>query len=114
MASSTGTTKPDAVCLAAVDLARAAAEETAGVLGVDDYVGAQAEDTRVVSHFFACPHPGYRGWQWSVTIVRAARASVVTINAVVLLPGEGALPGQAWVPWSDRIQPRDGGIQSGS
>ena len=54
MASSTGTTtKPDAVCLAAVDLARSAAEETAGVLGVGEYVGAQAEDTRVVSHFIA-------------------------------------------------------------
>ncbi len=60
MASSTGTTKPDATCLAAVDLARAAAEETAGVIGVGDYLGAQAEDTRVVSHFFACPHPGYQ------------------------------------------------------
>jgi hypothetical protein len=49
MALSTGTTKPDAVCLAAVDLARAAAEETAGPVGVGDYLGAEAEDTRVVS-----------------------------------------------------------------
>ena len=57
MPSSTGTTQPDAVCLAAVDLAQQAAEETAGVIGVGDYLGAQAEDTRVVSHFFACPHP---------------------------------------------------------
>ncbi len=94
MTASTGTTKPDAACLAAVDLARAAAEETAGVMGVGEYLGAQAEDTRVVSHFFACPHPGYRGWRWSVTIVRAARARVVTINEVVLLPGEGALQGK--------------------
>jgi Protein of unknown function (DUF3027) len=107
MTASTGTTKPDAACLAAVDLARAAAEETAGVMGVAEYLGAQAEDTRVVSHFFACPHPGYRGWRWSVTIVRAARARVVTINEVVLLPGEGALQAEAWVPWSERIQPRD-------
>ena len=107
MASSTGTTKPDAACLAAVDLARAAAEETAGVMGVGEYLGAQAEDTRVVSHFFACPHPGYRGWRWSVTVVRAARARVVTINEVVLLPGEGALQAKAWVPWAERIQPRD-------
>ncbi len=107
MASSTGTTKPDEVCLAAVDLARAAAEETAGVMGVGEYLGAQAEDTRVVSHLFACPHPGYRGWRWSVTVVRAARARVVTINEVVLLPGEGALQTKAWVPWAERIQPRD-------
>lgn len=107
MASSIGTSKPDAVCLAAVDLARAAADETAGAIGVGDYLGAQAEDTRVVSHFFACPHPGYRGWRWSVTVARAARARVVTIDEVVLLPGEGALQAKPWVPWAERIQPRD-------
>ena len=107
MASSTGTTQPDATCLAAVDLARAAAEETAGAIGVGDYLGAQAEDTRVVSHFFACPHPGYRGWRWSVTVARASRARVVTVDEVVLLPGDGALQAKAWVPWVERIQPRD-------
>lgn len=107
MASSIGTTKPDAVCLAAVDQARAAADETAGAIGVGDYLGAQAEDTRVVSHFFACPHPGYRGWRWSVTVARAARARVVTIDEVVLLPGEDALQAKPWVPWAERIQPRD-------
>jgi hypothetical protein len=107
MASSTGTTKPDEICLAAVDLARAAADETSGVIGVGDYLGAQAEDTRVVSHFFACPHPGYRGWRWSVTVARAARSRVVTIDEVVLLPGEEALLAAPWVPWAERIQPRD-------
>jgi Protein of unknown function (DUF3027) len=107
MASSTGTAQPDAACLAAVDLARAAAEETAGVFGVGDYLGAEAEDTRVVSHFFACPHPGYRGWRWSVAVARAARARTVTIDEVVLLPGEGAIQAKAWVPWAERIQPKD-------
>ena len=34
MAPSTRSIKPDSACLAAVDLARAAAEETAGVMGV--------------------------------------------------------------------------------
>jgi len=107
MPSSTGTTQPDTVCLAAVDLARKAAEETAGVIGVGDHLGAQAEDTRVVSHFFACPHPGYSGWRWSVTAARAARSRIVTIDEVVLLPGEGALLARPWVPWAERIQPRD-------
>jgi hypothetical protein len=107
MVASTSTTKPDAACLAAVDLARAAAGETAGFMGVGEYLGAQAEDTRVVTHSFACPHPGYRGWRWSVTVVRAARSRVVTINEVVLLPGEGALQAKEWVPWAERIQPRD-------
>jgi hypothetical protein len=107
MASSTGTTQPDEACLAAVDLARTAAEEAAGVIGVGDYLGAEAEDTRVVSHFFACPHPGYRGWRWSVTVARAARARAVTVDEVVLLPGEGALQPKEWVPWAERIQPGD-------
>ena len=42
MALSTGTTKPDEVCLAAVDLARAAAEETAQRLAA-----AQADEKRL-------------------------------------------------------------------
>ena len=90
-ASSTRTIKPDAACLAAVDLARDAAEETAGAMGVGEHLGAQAEDDRVVTHFFACPHPGYQGWRWSVTVARASRAKVVTVDEVVLLPGEGSL-----------------------
>ena len=107
MAPSTRSIKPDPACLAAVDLARAAAEETAGVMGVGDHLGAQADDDRVVSHFFACPHPGYRGWRWSVTVVRASRAKVITINEVVLLPGDEALLASDWVPWAERIQPGD-------
>ena len=91
MAASTRTIKPDAACLAAVDLAHQAAVEAAGVMGVGDHLGAVAEDDRVVSHFFACPHPGYRGWRWSVTVARASRARLVTVDEVVPLPGEGAL-----------------------
>src|SRR5918998_1696517 len=107
VAQSTRTIKPDAPCLAAVDLARDAAVEAAGVMGVGDHLGAQAEDDRVVSHFFACPHPGYRGWRWSVTVARASRARVVTVDEVVLLPGEGALASPTWIPYADRIQPGD-------
>ncbi|MCW2812155.1 MAG: hypothetical protein JWP61_2613 [Friedmanniella sp.] len=109
MAPSTRTRTPkiDTVCLAAVDLAREAAVETAGVMGVGEHLGAVAEDERVVTHLFACPHPGYAGWRWSVTVVRASRAKLVTVNEVVLLPGEGALLGQPWVPWAERIEPGD-------
>ena len=105
--ASSRTIKPDATCLAAVDLAREAAVDTAEAIGVGEYLGAQAEDDRVVSHFFACPHPAYTGWRWSVTVARASRAKVVTVDEVVLLPGEGALLSQEWVPWAERIQPGD-------
>jgi len=101
--------KLDSIAAGAVDLARAAAEETAGVLGVGEYLGNQAEAERVVSHHFACPHPGYQGWHWSVTVVRASRAKVATVDEVVLLPGDGALLAEDWVPWADRIQPGDVG-----
>jgi hypothetical protein len=105
--ASSRTPKPDPTCLAAVDLAREVAVETAGAIGVGEYLGAQADADRVVSHFFGCPHPGYTGWRWSVTVVRASRARVVTVDEVVLLPGEGALLAQDWIPWAERIQPGD-------
>lgn len=107
MAVSTRTFKPDAICLAAVDLAHAAAVETAGVMGVGEHLGTQADGDRLLTHFFACPHPGYIGWQWSVTVARASRAKIATVDEVVLLPGEGALVAPSWIPWADRIQPGD-------
>jgi hypothetical protein len=99
--------KADPICAAAVDLARAAAEEEAGSVGVGEHLGVTAEADRVVFHRFGCPHPGYRGWSWSVTLVRAARAKTPTVSEVVLLPGDSALLPKAWVPWSERIQAGD-------
>jgi len=93
----------DAACAAAVDLARAAAEGRAEGLGVGEHLGVIGEGTRVASHYFGCPHPAYPGWRWSVTVARAARARVVTVSEVTLLPGEGALLAPVWVPWSERI-----------
>lgn len=107
MAPSTRTIKPDAICLAAVELARAAAVEAAGVMGIGEHLGSQADDDRVLSHFFSCPHPGYIGWRWSVTVARASRAKVATVDEVVLLPGAGALIAPQWVPWAERIRPGD-------
>jgi hypothetical protein len=105
--SSSKAGKPDAICAAAVDLARAAAMETAEAMGVGEHLGVTGEGDRVVTHLFACPHPGYRGWRWSVTLVRASRAKVPTVNEVVLLPGDAALLSAEWVPWAERIQPGD-------
>jgi hypothetical protein len=99
--------KLDAVAAAAVDLARAAAVETAGEAEVGEYLGAAAEDDRVVTHLFDCLHPGYAGWHWAVTVVRALRAKEATVNEVVLLPGDAALQAPPWVPWAERIAPGD-------
>jgi hypothetical protein len=97
----------DRACAEAVDLARAAAVRRAGVIEVGEHRGVYAEDVRIATHLFECTHPGYPGWQWSVTVARASRAKVVTVSEVTLVPGEGALLAPSWVPWADRIGPGD-------
>lgn len=76
-------------------------------MGVGDHLGFRAEDDRVVTHFFGCPHPGYSGWRWSVVVARASRAKVITIDEVMLLPGDDALLAPPWMPWAERIQHGD-------
>lgn len=97
----------DAVLAAAVELARAAAVETAGKDEVGDHLGARAEDQRLVTHYFASTARGYVGWQWAVTLARPPRARTGTVCEVALLPGDGAIVAPAWLPWSERLQPGD-------
>ncbi len=99
--------KPDAVGVAAVDAAREGLLELVGDDEVGDHLGYASEDERVTTHYFACTRKGYRGWRWSVTLARAARQKSVTVDEIVLLPGEGALVAPMWVPWRERIQPGD-------
>ena len=95
--------KTDAALAAAVDLARDALVEAVGDQVCGEHVGSQAEDDRVLTHFFANEQTGYAGWRWAVTITRAPRQKHVTVNEIVLLPGESALVAPQWVPWKDRI-----------
>ena len=98
----------DQIIVDSVDLAREAAQETAGDFGVGEYLGARVEPgSRQATHFFECPHPGYHGWHWAVTMTRAARARYATVNEVVLLPSQGSLLAPAWVPWADRLEAGD-------
>jgi hypothetical protein len=108
-----------------VDLARAAAADTAGdpaLVGehlgaapeplVPDEQGAPAvEDPErlghVLTHSFASLLPGYVGWHWAVTLARVPGDDTVTVDEVVLLPGERALLPPAWVPWQERLRPGD-------
>jgi Protein of unknown function (DUF3027) len=98
--------KADATCAAAVELARAAAAEVGGDT-VGDYLGARAEQDRVVTHGFVASVAGYTGWYWAVTVARAPRSKTVTVDEVVLLPGDTALLAPAWVPWTERLRPGD-------
>jgi hypothetical protein len=112
---------PDGTLAAAVELARAAAVETAGdpelvgkhlgatpepVAPVTGEVPAEALGT-VLTHTFASKLPGYVGWHWAVTVTHAAGDDEVTVDEVVLLPGESALLAPAWVPWHERLRPGD-------
>lgn len=97
----------DPAAAAAVDLARSAAEEVARPENVGEHLGVLAEGDRVVTHYFACLDPAYRGWRWAVSVVRASRAKNVTVSESVLLPGEDAMLAPEWVPWSDRLRPGD-------
>jgi hypothetical protein len=101
-------TKPDAVCLAAEDRARAAAVEVAGSQAqVGDHIGYEADGERLLTHLFDAVVPGYRGWRWAVTVTRVPRARTVTVNDVVMIAGPQALVAPEWVPWSERLEPGD-------
>ncbi|MFD0021057.1 DUF3027 domain-containing protein [Streptomyces sp. NPDC058382] len=100
---------PDRLCAEAVDLARAAAEEAAAPGVVGEHVDVVPEGDRVVTHYFECKDPAYRGWRWAVTVARASRAKNVTLDETVLLPGGDALLAPEWVPWSERLRPGDMG-----
>ena len=105
--SATRSVKPDAVGVRAVDQAREALLEVVDAADVGDHLGHCAEDERVVTHYFDCRRPGYRGWRWAVTVARSPRAKSVTVDEIVLLPGEEAITAPVWVPYRDRIQPGD-------
>lgn len=99
---------PDAVLAAAVDVARAAAIDVGGD-SVGEHLGVRAEPEvdRVATHAFAATLPGYVGWYWAVTVARVSRSKTVTVDEVVLLPGDGALRPPPWVPWEERVRPGD-------
>ena len=72
-----------------------------------DYVRVESDDSGTATHFFQCTATGYRGWNWAVTITRAPDSERVTVNDIVLLPGEDAILAPSWTPYRDRIQPGD-------
>jgi hypothetical protein len=102
-------TELDAVGAESVELAREAAEADAPGL-VGEHLGADADEPRVVTHYFATLDPAYVGWRWAVTVARASRSKTATVDDVVLLPGSEAVLAPEWVPWSERLRPGDLGV----
>ncbi|MBA2388915.1 MAG: DUF3027 domain-containing protein [Geodermatophilaceae bacterium] len=113
----------DSVLAEAVDLARRAVEQEAAA-HVGEYRGCVAiladgpqeagtggeASAPVAVHLFDCTAPAYAGWRWSVAVTRLDDDPRVTIDEVVLQPGEGALLPPPWVPWSQRLLAGDLGV----
>jgi hypothetical protein len=101
----------DDVALGAVEAARAALVEQVGADVVGDHVEAAPEDAPgsagVVTHYFTATQGGYPGWRWAVTVVHVDGEDAVTVDEVVLLPGQDAIVAPPWVPWRERIRPGD-------
>lgn len=89
------------------DAARAALVDQVGADVVGDHARSVPEGDGVVTEYFTCRQAGYPGWQWAVTVVRAGGSDAITVDEVVLLPGDEAIVAPAWVPWRERIQPGD-------
>jgi hypothetical protein len=100
----------DPTCAEAVDVARDALADVAPSGTVGEHRGAEPEQERMVLHLFDSLLPGYRGWRWAVTVMRASRSKRVTIGETVLLPGPDALLSPEWVPWTERLRPGDLGV----
>ena len=100
----------DSTCAEAVDVARDALADVAPSGTVGEHLGAEPEQERMVLHLFDSLLPGYRGWRWAVTVMRASRSKRVTIGETVLLPGPDALLSPEWVPWTERLRPGDLGV----
>ncbi len=98
---------PDSVATEAVDAARAALVAEVGADVVGDHLSASSESEGAATHNFACKQSGYPGWVWAVTVAHAQGQDGVTIDEIVLLPGDEAITAPEWVPWRDRIQPGD-------
>ncbi|WP_132876097.1 DUF3027 domain-containing protein [Tamaricihabitans halophyticus] len=94
----------------AVQLAREAAQQEAGTEPVGAHVDVLPEDQYSATHLFVADKPGYRGWQWAVTVAIAAPDEPVTVSEVVLLPGADALVAPDWVPWQERVRSGDLGV----
>ncbi|MFL6060408.1 MAG: DUF3027 domain-containing protein [Marmoricola sp.] len=97
----------DETAVAAEEAARAALLEQVGPDVVGEHVEAVPEGDGVITHYFACTQAGYPGWRWAVTVARAEGQDAVTIDEVVLLPGQDAITAPPWIPWRERIKPGD-------
>jgi hypothetical protein len=97
----------DPVLAGAAEAARAALVDQVGAELVGDDLGMVGEADGVGTQYFDCTQSGYPGWRWAVTVVHAENAEQVTVDEIVLIPGDDAIVAPPWVPYRERIRPGD-------
>jgi len=85
--------------------ARAALESSVEDGTIGDHVGTTDEGHGLRTERFACRLSGYVGWYWAVSV--SVLGDEVTINDIVLLPGDEAIVAPQWTPYRDRVRPGD-------
>lgn len=90
----------------AVDAARDALVADVDLTDVGEHLGSVVEGDGLTSHYFTCTRQSYVGWRWSVTVSSVVDGPV-TVNEIVLIPGDEAIIAPTWVPYRERIQPGD-------
>lgn len=71
---------------------------------VGEHLGATEDGFGLRTERFACLLAGYRGWYWAVSV---SVVDHVTVNDIVLLPGDDAIVAPQWTPYRERIRPGD-------
>ncbi|WP_445258153.1 DUF3027 domain-containing protein [Nocardioides aurantiacus] len=104
---STADAVPSEVSTEAVDTALTVLVEQVGADVVGEHLGTEPEGDGVVTHRFGCRQAGYRGWVWAVVTVDPGEGLPVTVDEVVMLPGDEAIVAPTWVPYRERIKPGD-------
>lgn len=89
-----------------VDAAREALLTEVDATDIGAHLGSVGEGDFLVTHHFNCIRVAYAGWRWSVT-VSAVDDGPVTVNEIVLIPGDDAIVAPSWVPYRDRLMPGD-------
>ena len=75
---------------------------------VGEHLGAEAEGERVVTHLFACtPARATSAGAGRSPSPGPPRQKAVTVDEVVLIPGDEAIVAPEWVPYRERIKPGD-------
>lgn len=77
--------------------------EVAEMEHVGPLTGHRIHEERLVTLLFESLVPGYRGWNWAVTLTKAESDGPITVSETNMEPGDDSLLAPEWIPWADRL-----------